>query len=146
QIERVAAYTEDTNVTFGLYTGATPDNHSEKALKRKYTNLLIYRDEIRTNPPDILITNYVMLDRMLTREKDQRIFAEAGRSLRYLVLDELHTYTGSKAAHLKFLLARLSYYYRNKVIFIGTSATLASDAAGKTRLKVFIQNLFNISP
>jgi len=77
QIERIAAYTQDTNVTFGLYTGATPENPSAETLERKFANHLIYRDEIRANPPDILITNYVMLDRMLTREKDHRIFIDS---------------------------------------------------------------------
>ncbi len=146
QIERIAAYTQDTNITFGLYTGATPEHQSKGDSERKFANQLIYRDEIRANPPDILITNYVMLDRMLTREKDQRIFIESGNTLRYLVLDELHTYTGSKAAHLKYLLARLSYYFTNKITNIGTSATLASDAAGKERLDEFVQNLFVIEP
>lgn len=146
QIERIAAYTQDTNITFGLYTGATPENPSAETLERKFANHLIYRDEMRANPPDILITNYVMLDRMLTREKDHRIFIESSGTLRYLVLDELHTYTGSKAAHLKYLLARLSHYFTNKVVYIGTSATLASDAAGKSRLDEFLQNLFGISP
>jgi ATP-dependent helicase YprA (DUF1998 family) len=111
QIERIAAYTQDTNITFGLYTGATPEHQSKEDPERKFANQLIYRDEIRANPPDILIINYVMLDRMLTRKEDQRIFIESAHTLRYLVLDELHTYTGSKAAHLKYLLARLSYYH-----------------------------------
>lgn len=146
QIERIAAYTQDTNITFGLYTAATPENPSVESLERENANQLVYRDEIRANPPDILITNYVMLDRLLTREKDQRIFVESSSTLRYLVLDELHTYTGSKAAHLKYLLARLRYYFTNKITNIGTSATLASDAAGKARLDEFVLNLFDIEP
>ena len=146
QIERIAAYTQDTNITFGLYTGTTPEHHSKEGSERQFANQLIYRDEIRANPPDILITNYVMLDRLLTREKDQRIFIESANTLRYLVLDELHTYTGSKAAHLKYLLARLSCYFTNRITNIGTSATLANDAAGKERLDEFVQNLFVIEP
>jgi superfamily II DNA or RNA helicase len=146
QIERIARYTQATNITFGLYTGATPENGLREPFERKFANQLIYRDEIRANPPDILITNYVMLDRLLTREKDQPIFVEARRTLRYLVLDELHTYTGSKGAHLKFLIARLNHYLINKPTYIGTSATLASDTAGRSRLNAFLQNLFDIAP
>ncbi|MBE2195295.1 MAG: DEAD/DEAH box helicase [Anaerolinea sp.] len=144
QIERIAAYTQGTDITFGLYTGATPESSSE-APGREHQNQLISRDEIRANPPDILITNYVMLDRLLTREKDHRIFVESGSSLRYLILDELHTYTGSKATHLKYLLARLRYYFAHKITYIGTSATLVSNAAGKARLDKFVQDLFDIS-
>src|SRR5690554_2317847 len=146
QVERIGNYTRNTNITFGLYTGATPENSSFEQLERKFRNQLIYRDEIRANPPDILITNYVMLDRMLTRPKDHRIFTESSCSMRYLVLDELHTYTGSKAAHLKYLLARLRYYFINDIIYIGTSATLVSSTAGKKRLDQFVADLFEIAP
>lgn len=144
QVERIGNYTHGTDITFGLYTGPTPDNPSAEKLERKFPNQLIYRDEIRANPPDILITNYVMLDRMLTREKDHRIFTESSRSMRYLVLDELHTYTGSKAAHLKCLLARLKYYFMNDIVYIGTSATLVSGKTGKERLDQFVTRLFEI--
>jgi len=146
QVERIGDYTRDTNVTFGLYTGATPENSSFEQVERKFRNQLIYRDEIRANPPDILITNYVMLDRMLTRNRDHRIFTESSRSMRYLVLDELHTYTGSKAAHLKYLLARLKYHFINDIVYIGTSATLASGTVGKKHLDQFVADLFEIPP
>lgn len=144
QVERIGKYTRDINITFGLYTGATPENNSDGKIDRKFPNQLICRDEIRANPPDILITNYVMLDRMLTRDKDQRIFIESMGTLRHIVLDELHTYTGSKATHLKYLLTRLRYYCKKKPIYIGTSATLISDKAGKARLDTFLKNLFDI--
>jgi len=144
QVERIGAYTRETKVTFGLYTGATPETASVQKLERRFPNQLICRNEIRANPPDILVTNYVMLDRMLTREKDHRIFKESADSMQYLVLDELHTYTGSKAAHLKFLLARLNHYFANDIVYVGTSATLIRGLAGKEKLDLFIRDLLGI--
>jgi len=144
QVERIAAYTQNSHITFGLYTGATPESNQDT--RRPSPNQLMSRSEIRANPPDILITNYVMLDRMLTRDRDHRIFEESADTLRYVVLDELHTYTGSKATHLKYLLARLRHYWRNDPVYIGTSATLVSDDAGKQRLDTYLSNLFDIEP
>src|SRR5690606_4217071 len=100
--------------------------------------------EIRANLPDILITNFVMLERMLMRQEDISIFVQSSQTLRYVVFDELHSYTGSKAAHIKFLLARLNHYLTSKPIYIGTSATLTSDDAGKAKLREFVNNLFDI--
>lgn len=145
QVERIARCTEGTHLTFGLYTGATPEYSSEDNSESHCRNQLVSREAIRANPPDILVTNYVMLDRMLTREKDYRIFAESAQTLRYLVIDELHVYTGSKAAHLKYLLARLRWHFANNLTCIGTSATLASSQAGKEQLERFVTDLFEIN-
>lgn len=144
QVERIGTYTEKSHITFGLYTGATPEHTHDT--QRRFPNQLVSRSEIRANPPDILITNYVMLDRMLTREKDHRIFEESSDTLRYIVLDELHTYTGSKATQLKYLLARLRNYWQNNPMYIGTSATLVGDSAGRQRLDTYLSNLLGIEP
>ena len=50
--------------------------------------------EIIANPPDILLTNYVMLELLLTRPREKQL-VQAGRGLRFLVLDELHVYPGT---------------------------------------------------
>src|SRR5690606_16980579 len=92
QVRRIKEIAGELGITHGLFTGATPDEE---------------RDAMRLEPPDILITNYVMLDWMLTRAKDQPIWERSRETLRYVVLDEIHTYRGNKATHLKYLLARL---------------------------------------
>ena len=51
------------------------------------------RQDIRNNPPDILLTNYVMLELILTRPFDRKL-VKAAKDLRFLVFDELHTYRG----------------------------------------------------
>jgi ATP-dependent helicase YprA (DUF1998 family) len=62
-------------VTFARYTGQEGDEE---------------REEILGNPPDIILTNYVMLELMLLRPRERRHLIEAARGLRFLVLDELH--------------------------------------------------------
>ncbi|MFP3471503.1 hypothetical protein R0J90_15795, partial [Micrococcus sp. SIMBA_144] len=69
--------------------------------------LITDREAIQSNPPDILLTNYKMLDQMLLRVADQKIWSESALSLRYLVLDEFHTYDGAQGTDVAMLLRRL---------------------------------------
>ena len=84
------------------------------------------RHEIRGNPPDILLTNYVMLELLLTRPYDRRLIEHA-RGLRFLVLDELHTYRGRQGADVAMLVRRVrDACNAQELQCVGTSATLAS--------------------
>ncbi|NEV64392.1 DEAD/DEAH box helicase [Thiorhodococcus minor] len=96
------------------------------------------KDVLRDNPPDILLTNYKMLDFLLIRPRDQALwrFNKPG-TLRYLVVDELHTFDGAQGTDLAMLIRRLRHRLkcdaqgdRGRLICVGTSATLgdASDA------------------
>ena len=97
-------------VTFRRYTGQ--ENDSERA-------------EIVANPPDILLTNYVMLELLLTRPYERPI-VRAAQGLRFLVLDELHTYRGRQGADVGLLVRRVCDACASpNVQCIGTSATLA---------------------
>ncbi|MDU7360670.1 MAG: DEAD/DEAH box helicase [Propionibacteriaceae bacterium] len=69
--------------------------------------LITHRYTIRNNPPDILLTNYKMLDHLLLRSEDRGIWAESAESLRYIVLDEFHTYDGAQGTDVAMLLRRL---------------------------------------
>jgi hypothetical protein len=83
------------------------------------------RDEIRKNPPDILLTNFVMLELILTRVFERDLIAST-KSLQFLVLDELHTYRGRQGADVAMLVRRLREYSESSQIrFVGTSATIA---------------------
>lgn len=98
-------------VTFRRYTGQEKDEE---------------RDEILANPPDILLTNYVMLELMLTRPREQKIVNSARHALRFLVLDELHTYRGRQGADVSLLVRRVRDIAENSQLqCVGTSATLA---------------------
>ena len=85
------------------------------------------RDSILANPPDILLTNYVMLELLLTRPNERKALIESAKNLRFLVLDELHTYRGRQGADVAMLIRRLrgAVAAGKQLQCVGTSATLA---------------------
>ena len=94
------------------------------------------RDAIRDSPPDILLTNYMMLELLLTRIEDRKL-VRAARGLRFLVFDELHTYRGRQGADIAMLIRRCRHAFGNDVICVGTSATMASGNGSEAqRLQV----------
>ena len=98
-------------VSFARYTGQENREEREKTL---------------ASPPDILLTNYVMLELMLTRPKERKNLISSAENLSFLVLDELHTYRGRQGADVAMLVRRLrGAVTSNDVQCIGTSATLA---------------------
>ncbi len=94
------------------------------------------RQRIADNPPDILLTNFMMAELLLTRqdELDSSVIGNAS-GLEFIVLDELHTYRGRQGADVAVLVRRL----RNRCtpdkapICIGTSATMASEGSDKSK-------------
>ena len=87
------------------------------------------RHEIRGNPPDILLTNYVMLELLLTRPYDRRLI-DMARGLKFLVFDELHTYRGRQGADVAMLIRRVrEACHATNLQCVGTSATLASKGS-----------------
>jgi ATP-dependent helicase YprA (DUF1998 family)/very-short-patch-repair endonuclease len=83
------------------------------------------RDELRSNPPDVILTNYVMLELILTRVGEKRL-VETAKGLKFLVLDELHTYRGRQGADVAMLCRRLREQLDSPNLqYIGTSATIA---------------------
>ena len=99
-------------VTFARYTGQDSDDH---------------KDWVATNPPDILLTNYVMLELIMTRflPNDKSIRRNA-KGLRFLVLDELHTYRGRQGADVAMLVRRVRERFNMDLQCVGTSATMSS--------------------
>lgn len=87
------------------------------------------KQAIVTNPPDILLTNYVMLELILTRPTERQLVA-AAKGLRFLVLDELHTYRGRQGADVALLLRRTrDALDASSLQCVGTSATLAGPGS-----------------
>ncbi len=106
-------YAGDPPVTFERYTG---QEGKEK------------RAEILANPPDIILTNYVMLELLLTRPEERKLVSAARGSLQFLVLDELHTYRGRQGADVAMLGRRVREIMdAPNAQFVGTSATLATE-------------------
>lgn len=95
--------------------------------------LIDHRETLRDRPPDILLTNYRMLDFLLLRPEDRPLWA-ANRpdTLRYLVLDELHTYDGAQGSDVACLIRRLRARLRapvGAICPVGTSATVGDAPA-----------------
>ncbi|MER5418210.1 DEAD/DEAH box helicase [Streptosporangium roseum] len=101
QAHRLNDYLQQTglhDVTGALYIGDTPEVG--------YPKVMTQRAEIRRNPPDILITNYKMLDLLLQRADDLPLWKDA--ELAYVVVDEFHTYDGAQGTDVAMLLRRLA--------------------------------------
>ena len=86
------------------------------------------REAIANNPPDILLTNFMMLELILTRYEDtDRRVVEHCKGLDFLILDELHTYRGRQGADVALLVRRLRERLKaSELVCIGTSATMSS--------------------
>lgn len=89
------------------------------------------RNAIADKPPDILLTNFMMLELILTRfdEVDRRVVDHC-QGLEFLILDELHTYRGRQGADVALLVRRLRERLQaNELVCIGTSATMSSTGS-----------------
>jgi uncharacterized protein YbaR (Trm112 family) len=138
QYEDFARRLHGSGLRVALYTGDTPNNHEGALANLKittgrdtpYDSEVLSREEIQSNPPDILMTNYVMLELLLTRLDDHdKLFPEEHRGrLRFLVLDEIHTYSGKRGADVACLIRRLKSRTgtTESLRCIGTSATVQS--------------------
>jgi hypothetical protein len=106
------------------------------------------REAIRSNPPDILLTNYMMLELLLTRNEDRELVRAAQR-LRFLVFDEMHSYRGRQGADVGLLIRRCRLAFGgHDIICIGTSATMASEGTSidqKREVAKVAQMLFGVS-
>jgi ATP-dependent helicase YprA (DUF1998 family) len=132
-------------VTAGLYTGQAGPQRT----KVTPDGLITDRSVMRSSAPDILLTNYKMLDQMLLREADAKIWAGSAQSLQYLVLDEFHTYDGAQGTDVAMLLRRLGVALKargmavadgghdgplGRITPIATSATLGDKGDPATML------------
>lgn len=138
-------------VTAGLYTGEA-DRYGASAVTE--ASLITNRETLRATPPDILLTNYKMLDQLLLREEDRPLWAASAESLQYLVLDEFHTYDGAQGTDVSLLLRRLGLMLRDsapdrfagdrplgEITPVATSATLG-DRGDTARIREFARTVF----
>ncbi len=91
----------------GLYVGEKPaeDSDEVKQLKNGTYALINNRHQLRDHPPDILLTNYKMVDFLLPRADDAPRWAQQQPdTLRFLVVDELHTFAGAQGTDLACLM------------------------------------------
>ncbi|WP_448853198.1 DEAD/DEAH box helicase [Corynebacterium frankenforstense] len=141
-------------VSVGVYTGESTDGGGAEASIAPASparpggrkgDLTCDRARIRRNPPDVLLTNYKMLDQLLLRQQDRELWERSAESLTYLVLDEFHTYDGAQGTDVALLLRRLGLLLKSLqpegfldaaaaarplgiITPVATSATLGNDA------------------
>ena len=128
-------------VTAGIYIGQDgPSPHSRMTSTRIVSN----RETLVEHPPDILLTNYKMLDYLLSRPKDQRLWRRnSPDALRWLVVDELHTFDGAQGTDLACLVRRLKARLGMTDVpltCVGTSATLGD--ASEDALRAYVSEIF----
>jgi superfamily II DNA helicase RecQ len=105
-------------VTYARYTG---QENEEK------------RRAIQSDPPSIILTNYMMLELIMTRQSEGWLRESLKDSLKYLVFAELHTYRGRQGADVSMLIRRIKKRCSLPIVCIGTSATMASEGTVKER-------------
>ncbi|MFD1829783.1 DEAD/DEAH box helicase [Streptomyces desertarenae] len=118
--------------SYGRDTGST-SLAGDPTIKKLVTD----REAIRAEPPDILLTNYKMLDLLLQRIPDVPLWQS--NSLAYVVLDEFHTYDGAQGTDVAMLLRRLGAATRaaregrplGDITPVATSATLGGGDSGE---------------
>lgn len=147
QRDRLIAWSEPFKggIRFCLYNGDTPDQ-----AKSAWRCEIPDRRTLREDPPPLLITNATMLEYMLVRNEDRPILDQSLGQLRWIVIDEAHTYVGSQAAELTLLLRRVMHAFGchpGDVRFIATSATLGDTGeASRRQLSDFLADVAGVSP
>ena len=116
QEEEIKKYAENFNgkfpISFAKYTGQEGQEH---------------RDRVREEEPDLILTNYIMLELIMTRRSESWMRDSIKSNLEFLVFDELHTYRGRQGSDISLLIRRIKSWCSKEFVCIGTSATMASE-------------------
>lgn len=148
QRERLASWIApfDGQLSYALYNGDTPE--TRKPHVRPAPAEIADRKTLRKNPANLLVTNVTMLEYMLTRAQDRGILEQSQGQLRWIVLDEAHTYVGAQAAEMALLLRRVRQAFGVKpedVRLVATSATIGEGAETEEALRRFVSHLGGVS-
>ncbi len=132
-------------VTAGLYIGEYRRQDARGETRMGPSTVITDRATMQASPPHILLTNYKMLDYLLLRPDDQTIWQHNARgTLRFLVVDEIHTFDGAQGTDLACLLRRLKRRLQvddGSLCCVGTSATLGGAAAA-AHLRQYARDVF----
>ncbi len=152
QAARIARTIHNDPRLAGIRAGIFVGGESSGTSVMTESRIIDDQHTLRASPPDILLTNYKMLDFLLLRDTDHELWAETGPGvLRYLVLDEFHTYDGAQGTDVAMLLRRLGVTLKladdshgplGSVAPVATSATLGDSAGGADALREFAESVF----
>ncbi|MGO4956689.1 DEAD/DEAH box helicase [Luteococcus sp. Sow4_B9] len=141
-------------ITAALYTG----EEGPKRTRVSADGLITSREIIRSQAPDIILTNYKMLDHLLLRSDDAELWRQSANTLQYVILDEFHTYDGAQGTDVAMLLRRLGLTLKSHwtpgqhspedearplgiITPVGTSATLG-DGSDSSDMVSFASEIF----
>lgn len=153
QEKRLTAWTKPlgSDVRFALYNGlmGTARKVNREKAEHEIPHQVLYRETLRANPPPILVTNQTMLEYMTIRREDRPILDASQGQLRWIIIDEAHSYIGSAAAELSLLLRRVMNAFDvtpDQVRFVATSATIGSadDAEAIASLQRFLADIAGV--
>ena len=163
QKERLHKLLYGTGLTFASYNSNLPKkeftsddlsdyekevNKSIQAEKEKYPETIIpTREELHNCPPNILLTNPSMLEYMLMRNNDQHLFTKG--SLKWIIIDEAHTYSGAGAIELAMLIRRVLDAFGVKepsnIRFALSSATIGNEKSKEKREEQLLKFVSDIT-
>ena len=130
-------------VRAGLYIGDDGEGQAHGVMGSDH--VITDRSVLKQQPPDILLTNYKMLDYLMVRPRDRHLWkGSTTGSVRFLVVDELHTFDGAQGTDLACLIRRLKarlHVEPGQLCCIGTSATLGGPDAGD-ELRAYAAQVF----
>ena len=129
----------DSNIKYGIFDGDTGKRNSSGNKSEINT-----KKEIISKPPNVLITNYVMLERLLLNPEYISILKKS--KIKFIILDEIHYYRGAQGIDVSLLMRRLQFQLSlqqdiSKIQYLGTSATLGNS--GSDEVNTFLFKLFN---
>ena len=135
-------------VTAGLFVGEGV-NAQDYPRDMGEDHIIENRNAIIDTVPDILLTNFKMLDYGLMRQEFMPLWKgnidTEEKVLRFIVLDELHTYDGAQGTDVANLIRRLKLKLnlpKTSLCPIGTSATIGNGEDSKARLCEYATNVF----
>lgn len=127
-------------VSYGIYTKETKDEIGQDKRNKAFPQI-IDRKTLRENPPQILFTNPTILEYMMVRSDDQNLVQQS-KDLKWIILDEAHTYNGSSATELAILIKRVLQLFGKKPSEVNFAITSATIGEGKEEeMAEFISNL-----
>lgn len=140
-------------VTAGLFIGEGK-NAAQYPKSMGNHHIIENKESILSSPPDILLTNFKMLDYGLMKHNYHDLWLgnlKDRHLLQFLVLDELHTYDGAQGTDVANLIRRLKLKLGiapGHLCPVGTSATIGSGKDAPTLLSAYASRIFgeNITP
>ena len=148
QKERLGAWMDPlaNRLSYALYNRHMPD--TVPGPKRRGAQIL-ERRAMRQAPPSLMVTNVTMLEYMLMRAQDRPILEKSQGTLRWIVLDEAHSYVGAQAAEMALLLRRVRDAFGvapEDVRLAATSATIGEGKENRETLRKFLADLAGLNP